>query len=298
MSMLAQLLKQDRFKPFALLTAAAGVAANLTGCSAAHVLSSISPKGKTTLMRDIAYGSQARQKLDIYQPRLPGPHPVVVFIYGGSWQSGDRAGYAFAGRSFARAGYTTVVIDYRLAPEYRYPDFVQDTANALSWTYRNIIRYGGNPNQLFVIGHSAGAFNGVTAVDDQRFWQTTQIPDGAIKGVIGLGGPYSYNFRNDSTAIAFPADGQPEAIMPDRHIRPGAPPHLIVTGAADQTVRAVNAERMTAALQQAGVPVTRVDIPKANHVDLVSSLATPLQHRFPIRSQILAFMQQQLKTQP
>ena len=287
-----------RFKTVKALALAGSAAAALTGCSATHVLSAVSPKGQTSIVRDVAYGSHERQKLDIYRPDRQGNHPVIIFVYGGSWQSGDRAGYAFAGRSFARAGYTTVVMDYRLAPQHRYPAFVQDTASALGWTYRHISRYGGNPQQLFIVGHSAGAFNAVTAVDDLRFWQTAGVPNRAIRGVIGLGGPYSYDFRTDSTSIVFPAGGHPDQIMPDRHVRPDAPPHLLVTGANDHTVGIINVQRMTAALQRAGVPVTQVEIAGANHVDLVSSLATPLAHRFPVRQQVLNFIQRQLSKQP
>ncbi|MGB3796335.1 MAG: alpha/beta hydrolase, partial [Alteraurantiacibacter sp.] len=92
-----------------------------------------------------AYGTDERQALDIYAPTAPddAPRPVVVFFYGGSWNSGTRHGYNFAGRALASRGFVVAVPDYRLVPEVRFPTFVQDGAAAVRWVRRNIGQYGG-----------------------------------------------------------------------------------------------------------------------------------------------------------
>lgn len=241
----------------------------LGGCSATHLLTAITPDQQVRVVRNVAYGQHPRQMLDIYQPALQGQYPVVVFVYGGSWQNGDRAGYGFVGKRLAQAGYVTVVIDYRLAPEYRYPAFVQDTADAIGWTYRQIAQYGGDPMRMSVMGHSAGAFNAITAIDDLRFWQTTGVPDQAICTVIGLAGPYAFDFRTDPTKIAFPVDGQPDAIMPDRIARKGAPPHVLLMGEKDTVVGRFNATKLHARLVQQGVPVTLQQIDRVNHASMI-----------------------------
>ena len=245
--------------------------------------------------KDIAYGQDARQRLDIYTPADGQRHPVLVFVYGGSWQSGKRQTYAFVGKQFAKAGYTTVVIDYRLAPTHVFPDYVLDTANAMGWVYRHIAQYGGNPDQLFVMGHSAGAFNVVSAVDDKRFWSQAGIPDKAVLGVIGLAGPYDYNFRVGSTQVAFPKDSTQQQVMPVYHIRQGIPPHLLVTGSKDTVVYPQNADSLQQAIVKAGGNVERVEVP-ASHAGIVIGLARPLQPFYPTFDKVNAFMQRHLPT--
>lgn len=249
---------------------------------------------KIRKITDIAYGQDKRQRLDIYTPDDNQPHPVLIFVYGGSWQSGKRQTYAFVGRQFAKAGYTTVVVDYRLAPQHIFPDYVLDTAHAMGWVYRNIARHGGNPNQLFVMGHSAGAFNVVSAVDDDRFWSQTGIPDTAILGVIGLAGPYDYDFHFGKTQVAFPQDMTQQQVMPVYHIRQGVPPHLLITGRKDTVVYPQNADSLQQALTGVGGQVERVEVP-ANHAGIVVGLAKHLQPFYPTFSTIHGYMQRQLK---
>lgn len=242
---------------------------------------------------DVAYGQDARQRLDIYTPADGQRHPVLVFVYGGSWQSGKRQTYAFVGRQFAKAGYTTVVMDYRLAPAHVFPDYVLDTTQAVGWVYRNIANYGGNPEQLFIMGHSAGAFNAVSAVDDKRFWAKSEVPDKALRGVIGLAGPYDYDFRLGNTQVAFPPNSTREQVMPVYHIRSGVPPHLLVTGSKDTLVYPQNADSLQQALIKAGGNVERIEVP-ANHAGVVLGLSKPLQPFYPTFDKINAFLQRQL----
>lgn len=276
------------------------VFSSLVACSPTRLLTAISPVADVRVLTNIAYGADARQKLDIYQPNRPvgTSSPVVIFVYGGSWQNGSKAGYGFIGKSLAQAGYTTVVIDYRLAPQYRYPVFVQDTADAIAWTYHNIGQYGGRPDQLFVMGHSAGAFNAITAVNDLRFWKTTGVPDAAVLGVIGLAGPYAYDFSTDPTKIVFPDGASPEQIMPDRHPRPHAPPHYLLTAENDRVVYAFNTERMQAALQSVDVPVQIDQVPKVGHATMIVSMATPTEFLGDTRQMVLKYIQQRLAAEP
>ena len=128
------------------------VGLSLTGChSMATKNAPIAAKADSTstvsngikTIKNIAYGTDARQQLDIYTPADGQRHPVLIFVYGGSWQHGKRQTYGFVGKQFAKSGYTTVVVDYRLAPANVFPDYVLDTASAMGWVYRNIAQYGG-----------------------------------------------------------------------------------------------------------------------------------------------------------
>lgn len=244
---------------------------------------------------NLAYGQQPRQNLDIYMPfaqqATSAPlKPVIVFVYGGAWTTGNKEDYLFVGESFAKAGYVTVVINYRLAPQHKYPEYVQDTALALQWVNEHIRQYGGDHQQIIVIGHSAGAFNAVEAVDNKRWLDEVKFPVSHIKAVIGIAGPYSYDFRNDGTRNAFPANLTPDQVMPDRHVRADAPPHLLLTGSNDKRVKLSNTQKMKAALQQQHIPVQHQVIEGASHVSIMASVASRLSWYKPTRQVILDYL--------
>jgi acetyl esterase/lipase len=134
--------------------------------------------------RGIAYGPNPRQMLDIYAPVRAANLPVVVFFYGGSWQSGDRADYAFVAALLAAKKFVVVVPDYRVYPEATYPAFVEDCTGAVEWVTGRIGPYGGDAACVFAMGHSAGAYNAVMLA------LSPEAPD--IAGVIGLAGPYDF----------------------------------------------------------------------------------------------------------
>lgn len=240
---------------------------------------------------DQRYGPHERNLLDVYAPASAQGAPTVLFVHGGSWQGGDKAIYRFVGESLARAGYVTGVMNYRLAPQNRYPTYVQDTAAALRWLRDHAGDFGGNPNNLFVVGHSAGAFNAVEAVDNARWLREAGVPVGAVRGVIGIAGPYAYDFRQDSSRVAFPEGSTPDEVMPDRHVRRDAPPHLLLVAANDTTVGPQNALKLEAALKEAGVPVTRTVLPRVNHVTIVAALARPLTFLGGTRQQVIDFIE-------
>jgi acetyl esterase len=132
------------------------------------------PKHGVTVTRDIAYAEHARQRLDVYATPGATAQPVVVFVHGGAFVNGDRNRssevYANVSYYFARHGVTSVNIEYRLAPEHRYPSGIEDVAFALAWVRANIGRFGGDASRVFLIGHSAGAAHAAGYAYDARFW--------------------------------------------------------------------------------------------------------------------------------
>ena len=116
--------------------AALALLAALAACSPTAALNALAPRSTHTLTEGVAYGDGPRRQLDIYRPTAAAPaagFPVVVFFYGGSWRHGERAGYKFVGEALASRGVLTLVTDYRLYPEVRYPDFLLDCAQALAY---------------------------------------------------------------------------------------------------------------------------------------------------------------------
>ncbi|MFC4425913.1 alpha/beta hydrolase [Deinococcus navajonensis] len=240
---------------------------------------------------NVRYGPDARNVMDIYAPQNVNGAPTVLFIHGGSWEGGDKEGHKFVGESLARAGYVTAVMNYRLAPANRYPSYVQDAAAALKVLRDRAASVGGGPDNLFVMGHSAGGFNAVETVVNERWLREAGVPVSSVRGVIGIAGPYSYDFRGFSSAKAFPQGGTPDEIMPDRHVRRDAPAHLLLVAENDTVVYPQNALNMEAALKRAGVPVTRTVLPRLNHVTIMAAVARPLTFLGQTRQLIIEFIE-------
>ncbi len=274
--------------------------------SALSVVNSLSSNGGVAVTKDILYGDEPLQDLDMYYPKplaqamqSPRPisdsYPIVVFVYGGSWESGSKEEYAFVGKSFAQAGYVTAVINYRKAPEHVYPDYVEDTAKAIAWSYKNAASFHADPKRLAVVGHSAGAFNMMAAISNEDFLAPYGIHPKDIKAVVGIAGPYSYDFRKFSSATAFPADATPDEVMPDRHIKGAQPPYLLLTAENDKVVYDQNTIKMTQALKDYGATVENGEIKGASHATSIGAMASPLRWVNDVRAQVLSYLDKTLK---
>jgi len=224
--------------------------------------------------RDIAFGPHPRQRLDIYLPSGPVARaPVAFFIYGGSWSSGDKGTYGFVGDAFASRGYVTVIADYRLVPEVRFPAFIEDGAAALATVHRIIGRYGGDGDRLHLLGHSAGAYNAMMLALDPRYLARAGVPQSAIRAAAGLSGPYDFlPFDVAATRAAFGNARNPAETQPISFARRGAPRIFLGTGTADTTVLPRNTDALAARLQGAGVPVTVRKYDGVGHAGTVLAL--------------------------
>ena len=148
----------------------------LSGCSAVGVLNSLTPNHNYQLSEGIAYGPDPRQRVDVYRPKpFTSEQALIVFFYGGSWNRGSRKDYAFIGEALASRGIVVVVADYRLYPQVQYPEFLKDSAAAVSWAVRACQDYGADPKKIYVMGHSAGAYNAAMIALDAR-WLSADRP--------------------------------------------------------------------------------------------------------------------------
>src|SRR3954452_9917177 len=129
----------------------------LSGCTKFDVLNALVPSCGYTRTTDLAYGDQPRQRLDVYRPHNIAGAPVVIFFYGGYWQYGEKNDYRFIADALTSRGFITVLPDYRLYPTVKFPAFVEDGASAVRWTHDHVERYGGDPQRVYLMGHSAGA---------------------------------------------------------------------------------------------------------------------------------------------
>ncbi|HEY8878314.1 MAG TPA: alpha/beta hydrolase [Roseateles sp.] len=277
------------------LLGAALLAGVLVACSPVTALNALAPGHTHTVSRDVAYGPGPRQQLDVYRPARAAPRggwPVVVFFYGGSWNRGKRGDYAFVGEALASRGILTVVADYRLYPEVRYPDFLRDSAAALAWGLGHAQELGGNPRRVFVMGHSAGAYNAAMLAFDARWLKATHHDPRELAGFIGLAGPYDFLpiVNPDARPVFFHPD-YPPGTQPLEHAGRGAPRSFLGAASNDELVNPQrNSQGLATKLQGAGVPVTLKFYDRVGHMTLVAALAAPLRWLAPVLEDVAAFV--------
>lgn len=247
--------------------------------------------GSRVVVSDARFGPDPAQRVDVIAPDSSGPHPVLVFIHGGGWHSGAPGEYAFIGRHFARAGYVVVLPGYRLGEAGRYPHMLEDSAAALAWVQGNVARLGGDPARVFVMGHSAGAYNAVMLALDGQWLARAGVAPGFIKGVVGLSGPYDfYPFTSDSARNAFDHVADPRITQPINHVRAPAPPMLLLTGDADETVKMRNSKVLAEALTAAGQPTAPIVLAGVDHAGPVLKLAAPFMRDRRVIDPVLQFL--------
>ncbi|MEP7069799.1 MAG: alpha/beta hydrolase [Usitatibacter sp.] len=265
----------------------------LAACAPVAVLNAFIPEGGLQRSGAIAYGDDARQRLDVYVPRAgpaASPAPVVVFFYGGRWQQGARASYLFVAEALTAQGFVVVVPDYRLYPAAPYPGFLEDGARAVAWTRREIAAFGGDPSRIFLMGHSAGAHIATMLAYDEEFLAREGMKRADVRGVIGLAGPYDFLPLTDADLVGvFAAAPALEATQPIQYVRGGEPASLLITGDADTTVKPGNTVRLAARLREKGSKVVERHFASLNHYTLVARLAAPLRSRELVES-IAAFV--------
>src|SRR5579862_822645 len=173
------------------------------------------------LTQSIAYAGCSRHRLDVCRPRGAVAAPVIIFFYGGAWRSGYKELYRYVGKALARRGYVAVVPDYRIYPEARYPDFVEDGARVVRWVKDNVSRFGGDPEKIFLQGHSAGAHIAAMLAIDARWLREVGLePRRDIAGLIGLAGPYDFLPLRDEVLKVIFGGNRPET-QPIFHVAPG-----------------------------------------------------------------------------
>lgn len=241
---------------------------------------------------DIAYADGQRKKLDIYMPEdLKAPAPVVMFIYGGAWRAGDKFEYEFVGRALAAAGFVTVIADYRLYPEVKYPDFLEDNAQAMRWIQDNISLYDGDPKRFFLAGHSAGAYNAVMLGVDSSFRRDLGVTM-PIRAIAGISGPYNfYPFEYNEVRETFGDAANPEGTQPINLITTETPPILLASGTADPIVRVQNSEALGQKLRSSGVWVTEKYYDGMGHLEPIVAMGAMMRFRMPVLHDVVEFFQ-------
>jgi acetyl esterase/lipase len=268
-------------------------AALLSGCSIGGMLAAATP-GRVDRIADLAYGDDPRHRLDVYRPQGDGaaPRPVVLFIYGGSWNSGERETYRFVGRALAARGMVAVVADYRLFPQVRYPEFLRDGALAFAWTRREIGAHGGDPGRVFVMGHSAGGYNAAMLALDGRWLGERGLEPAMIAGLIGLAGAYDFlPIGNPDVKPVFFHPDYPAGSQPVAYATRLPMPVFLAAATTDPLIDPQrNTVQLARLLRDAGTSVTERLYDRASHATLIGAFSGPLRWVAPVLDDVDAFI--------
>ena len=251
----------------------------LFGCSPAGLLNGVSRLAgdpARLAASGVAFGDDPRLKLDVWVPkqRSARPSPVVIFLYGGGWVSGERRDYGFVGRAFAARGFVTVIPDYRLVPTVRFPTFIEDAARAVRWAQDHAASFGGDPRRIDLSGHSAGAYIVAMLSLDRHYLADAGVDPAIIRAAALVSGPYDfYPFTEQRGRDALGNWPRPRETQPIHFVRRDAPPMLLMHGTADTVVRPRNSERLAAALKAAGASAELRLYPGKSHIDTIKSLS-------------------------
>ncbi len=240
---------------------------------------------------DVSFGPASWQRADVYRPaRTAGPAPVIVFWYGGSWDSGNKDEYRFVGAALASLGYVAVLPDYRLYPQVKFPQFLDDAAQSVAWVQGHAAEYGGDAHRIVLMGHSAGAHMAAMLALNHLYLKQAGVDTHNIVGLIGLSGPYDLMPDTPTLNAIFAAPYTPQDWQVLPHVSADAPPALLIHGGNDQVVWTSNTEHLGNALRNLAVPVTVRIYPNRGHADTVASLSWIVRFRAPTLADIDRFM--------
>jgi acetyl esterase/lipase len=248
----------------------------LGGCTAGEVLETVTRDGGNQVATNIVYDAENKLRLDVFTPNAARNAPTVVFLAGGRWTSGSKDEYRFVGNTLASQSFVVVIPDYRKYPQVRFPEFVEDAARAVKWVTENIPRYGGSPDKLFVMGHSAGAHLAAMLALNPAYLKAAGVTK-PLRGMIGMAGPYDFMPITDPTLRAvFAPPEKFEQSQPIFFVDGRNPPLLLIHGEDDEAVWVKNTRSLAQAVRDAGGPVDTLVYDKMSHSCAVAALSNPM----------------------
>jgi acetyl esterase/lipase len=264
-----------------------------SGCTSLSFLiaNSATLTGRYDRSTNHSYGPEPRQKLDVYAPKGAKDRPVAVFFYGGSWTAGSRGLYRFVGAALAERGIVTVVPDYRLYPQVKFPLFVDDGALAVAWVQKHAHEFGGDRQRIVLIGHSAGGHEAAFLAYDHKLLQKTGARPEWIVGLVGLSGPYALAPDTEILNTIFASPYTEAEWQPVRFVTSQSPPTLLVHGTADDVVSIEHAEKLRDVLQAHRVRVETQFYPERNHSDTVAGFSVLARGRAPVLDHTVRFIE-------
>ncbi len=248
---------------------------------------------------DIRYGKQPWQKLDIYQPeKASAPLPVVLFFYGGGWTKGDKADYLFVADTLVRAGFVVVIADYVKYPQAKFPTFMHDAALAAKWVRAHANDYAGDPENLQLMGHSAGGLMGALLLADTHYLADVGLQPNMFRSFVGLAGPYDFTPDEEPYLTIFgPPSNYPN--MQVTHFIDGTEPSMLLQyGQADDVVGYSNIEKLVPRIQEKHGKVEVRLYPTHDHIDVIADFSKAWAKDSPVVADAIAFLKTHAGVKP
>ena len=277
-----------------LLTAGvAGLATMLSACSTLRLFSTLTPKdpGVRQVARGVAYGPGPRQAYDVYAPDNQRGLPLIVFFYGGGWNSGSKEDYGWFAMALAAMGYVVAVPDYRVVPEVVYPVFLEDSTAAVKAIVAHAADYGADGSKLGLAGHSAGAYNAVMLALDPRYLGTDAAGASPVTACVGVSGPYDfYPFNVKESRDAFGQWPHPDETQPIHYARRTNTRFLLLQSRTDTVVGVHNAVNLDRKLEATGTACTLKLYDGLSHTDTAAAFSVPFRGKGTLYADTRAFL--------
>lgn len=212
-----------------------------------------------------------KHKLDLFLPKGHKNYPVLFFIHGGGWTSGDRWQYGMVGQVFAKNGVGVVVISYRLSPQVQHPGHIEDVARAFAWTHKNIEKYGGRADQIFISGQSAGGHLTALLATNEQFLKAQNLSLKNIKGAMPMSGIYTFEIWRNERVVGKGKEAM-ESASPIKHISGKEPPFIILYAEKDFPGCGKMSHDLCDALKSKKVEAECIEIKDRNHVSIMFKL--------------------------
>ena len=233
-----------------------------------------------SIEKDLRYreGENPRHTLDVYAPPDAENLPVVIWFYGGGWRSGDKRLFEHLGRAFAVRGIVTVTVNYRLTPEVTWPQNGEDCAAGVAWVHRNIERFGGDRDRMFLTGHSAGAHLAAMVTLNGEFLADVGVPQSSVGGCVMISGATDLAGHVGSTRftarehVEETFGSSPDELAeasPVTWVRDDAPPFLILVAERDPEGLREQGKQLADNLRESGVTVRYLIVKDHDHFSIV-----------------------------
>jgi acetyl esterase/lipase len=265
----------------------------LGGCGPQNLAEQLFLRPQPDLVQDLPYGDNPRQRLDVYRPdRERRGAPVIVFLYGGRWQHGSKRDYRLLGHAITRQGIVAVVPDYRLYPSVGFPAWVADAARAVRWVHDSIAQHGGDPSQIFVVGHSSGAHTAALLALNERYLREAGLPVDAVRAFVSVAGPVATEWTDPDVQALMGPRAQWPATYPLVQVDGSEPPLLLLHGGKDEVVSPANSARLAERVRDRG-GCARLRLYRGlGHVGIVIALGLPQLDIAPVLDEVIRFIRQ------
>lgn len=265
-------------------------------CSPLSLFNTLGPRdrGAAKVASGLRYGDDLRQTMDVYAPAGASDLPMLVFFYGGGWDSGSKDVYGWAAQALAARGFVVFVPDYRVVPQVRFPSFIEDAAAATARAGELAATYGGDAGRLGVLGHSAGAHLAMMIALDRRYMAAVDRPD-LIRAAAGLAGPYDFlPFDVAASQNAFGRALDPTLTQPVTFARADAPPLWLGHGTADTVVHAEDTTILDDRMRAVGGRSEARLYPGLDHADLIATFSPLFRKKAPVLDDVVGFFRREL----